>query len=162
MTGPHEMRRADREITDPARIDDLLKRGRFITLALVDGVEPYVVTLSYGYDSQSRRMYFHVAHAGHKLDVIAVNPRACGTVVLDGGYNQGECEHPFESVVVRGTLRIAEDPAEKRNAIRALVGHLEPDAETYWASRTWDLEDRLGGFKALMLDIESVSAKEGK
>jgi nitroimidazol reductase NimA-like FMN-containing flavoprotein (pyridoxamine 5'-phosphate oxidase superfamily) len=159
---PHAMRRTDREIGDPAHVESILTRGRFCTIALTDGEEPYAVTLSYGYDAPAGRLYFHVAHEGHKLDVIAGNPRTCATVVIDGGYIPGECEHPFESAVLRGTMRVVDDDAEKRHAIEVLVRHLEPDPEGYWASRSWALEERLGGFTALCLDIEEVTAKQGK
>ena len=158
----HHMRRHDREINDPGEIASLLRRGRYCTLALVDDGEPYVVTLSYGYDEAARRFYFHVAPEGHKLDVIERDPRACGTVILDHGYVTGECEHPFESVVLRGRLRVVTDDAEKRHAIATLVNHLEDDPEAYWNSRSWKLEDRLRGFAALCLEIDSITAKHGK
>lgn len=161
MTSPYHIRRSDRAITDPAEITSLLRRGRFVTFALVDEGAPYVVTMSYGLDQAGARMYFHAAHAGRKLDIIRRDPRACGTVVLDLGYNEGECEHPFESVVMEGTLRIVEDAEEKLAAIHTLVEHLEADADGYWASRTWDLTDRIGGFTALAFDIESATAKRG-
>lgn len=156
------MRRSDRAITDDATIERLLRDGRFVTIALADtDGEPYAVTLSYGYDPEAGRLYFHVAHEGRKLDIIARNPRACATVVADGGYNTGECEHPFQSVVLHGRMRIIEAAEEKRRAIETLVRHLERDAEGYWASRTWSLEDRLGGFTALAFEIEERTAKAG-
>jgi hypothetical protein len=46
--------------------------------------------------------------------------------------------------------------------MHALVNHLETDAENYWASRSWQLEDRLNGMTALCFDIEAVTAKQGK
>ena len=162
MSGVHEMRRSDREIVDPARIRSILERGRFITLALIDGDEPYAVVLSYGLDYAASRLYFHVARAGHKLDLIAANPRVCGSIVIEEGYTEGECEHPFESAIVRGALRVVGDPNEKRHAIGTLVNHLEPDPDGYWSSRSWNLDSRIDGFTALALEIESITAKEGK
>lgn len=161
MTSYH-MRRKDRAITDAQEIEALLRQGRFATFALVDEGAPYVVTLSYGLDTSGRRMYFHAAHAGRKLDIIRRDARACGTVVIDHGYNQGECEHPFESIVMEGSFRVIEDAEEKLVAIHTLVGHLESDAEGYWSSRDWQLEDRIAGFTALAFDIETLSAKRGK
>ncbi len=162
MSDRYHLRRADREIEEPDRIDGILLRGRYATFALVDESDPYVVTLSYGYDFSARRMYFHVAHEGHKLDVITRHPEVCGTVVIDHGYNQGECEHPFESVVMRGSMRVVSSAEEKRHAIHTLVTHLENDPDTYWSSRSWRLEQRLDGFTALCFEIESMTAKEGK
>lgn len=158
----HPMRRSDRQITDPEHIDSILARGRYASFALVDDRAPYIVTLSYGFDSESRRLYCHVAKEGRKLDIIARAPRACATVVIDGGYNQGQCEHPFESVVLDGTMRLVVDVAEKRHAMHVLVRQLEDDADGYWQSRDWTLEDRLSGLAVVALEIEGVTAKQGK
>ena len=50
---PHPLRREDRAITDPAEIDRILSEARFATSRLADGDEPYVVTLSCGYDARA-------------------------------------------------------------------------------------------------------------
>lgn len=157
----HHMRRQDRAITDAARIDSLLLTGRFATFALCDGAEPYVVTLSYGYDAEARRMYFHVAHEGRKLDIIRRNPVACGTVVHAGDYLHGECAHPFESVVLEGRMRIVEDAEEKQRALLTLVRHLEADPDRFWESRSLDDPRRTAKFTALCFEIAHVSAKAG-
>ncbi|MDP2401026.1 MAG: pyridoxamine 5'-phosphate oxidase family protein [Actinomycetota bacterium] len=156
------MRRTDRQITDEATIDRILRAGRYATVALARGDEPYVVTLSYGYDAPSRTLYFHVAHEGRKLDFIAANPKACATVVLDGGYVNGECEHPFQSVVMCGTMRMLEGAEEKIRAIHSLVDHLEENPKGYWDSRSWDIGTRLDGFTALAFSIDTLDAKSGK
>jgi len=161
MTPAYHMRRSDRAITDADEIMSILHTGRFATFALVDEGDPYVVTLSYGLDSSGSTMYFHVAHEGRKLDIISRDPRACASVVIDHGYNHGECEHPFESVVMEGVFRVVAGDNEKLTAMHALVDHLEADPEGYWASRKWQLSDRLAGFTALAFDIEAVSAKRG-
>ena len=158
----HPLRRSDREITDAETIDRILREGKFAVIALNDGLEPYVVTLSYGHDASANRLYFHVAHAGRKLDIIAKNPKGCATIVLDHGYTQGECEHPFESVVLFGEMRVVTDPDEKLHAIETLVGHLEADAAGYWSSRTWALDQRINGFTALSFDVAHMTAKQGK
>ena len=56
----HELRRADREITDPAEIDRILSAAKYATIALADGAQPYVVTLSCGFDAGRQRLCFHV------------------------------------------------------------------------------------------------------
>jgi nitroimidazol reductase NimA-like FMN-containing flavoprotein (pyridoxamine 5'-phosphate oxidase superfamily) len=157
----HHIRRTDREITDQNRIEELLLEGRFCSIALFDADGPYVVTMSYGYDAPNSRLYFHCAHKGRKLDAIAADPRACATVVLDRGYNIGACEHPFESVVLTGRMRIVDDPAEKLHGLRVLIEHLEKGPDAFPVSR---LEDsaRVKGVTSLALDIESRCAKQGK
>lgn len=160
---PYHVRRKDREITDGAVVDEILAAGKYATIALA-GDEPYLVTLSYGYDAESSRLCFYAATAGHKLDLIAADPRACATVVDDGGYNAGECEHFYRSVVMRGRMRVVTQPDEVRAAMRVLIGHLEaqPDVEKIWERTHLDTEKRLGTFHALVFEIESVTAKQGK
>lgn len=157
----YHVRREDRAITDLSRIHELLREGRYATFALCDGGEPYAVTLSYGFDAPARCLYFHVAHEGMKLDFIALNPQACGTVVLTDDYSDGECAHVYRSVVMRGTMRVVNDADEKTHALRTLVEHLESDPESYWASRRLDEPDRMSGFTALCFEIDSLTAKTG-
>jgi len=158
----HPMRRHDREITDPATIDEILSAGRYATIALCDGDEPYVVNLSCGYDAQRKRLCFHVATAGRKLDIIAKNPRASVTIVDDLGYKHGECAHPFRSVVMTGAMRLAEDAEEVRAGMRTLIGQLETpaDADAIFARHKLETDDGLKRFRLLILDIDSVSAKQ--
>jgi nitroimidazol reductase NimA-like FMN-containing flavoprotein (pyridoxamine 5'-phosphate oxidase superfamily) len=160
----HEMRRHDLEITDSAEIDRLLASARFATVALCDGDRPYLVTLSCGYDAAGCRLCFHVAPAGRKLDIIAKNPRGCATVVVDLGYQVGECAHPYASVVMSGQLRVLEDAEEIRAAMRVLIGRLEaPEAETaIWERNALDTADALARFKMLVFEIEDLSAKSGQ
>lgn len=157
----YHITRKDREITDQNRIEELLLEGRFCSIALSDADGPYVVTMSYGYDVQGSRLYFHCARKGRKLDAIAADPRACVTVVLDRGYKSGECAHPYESVVLTGRMRVVDDPAEKLHGLRVLMEHLEKGPDAFPVSR---LEDsaRVKGVTALAFDIDSRCAKAGE
>jgi nitroimidazol reductase NimA-like FMN-containing flavoprotein (pyridoxamine 5'-phosphate oxidase superfamily) len=160
----HELRRGDLEITDPAHVDRILANARFATVALVDGDEPYVVTLSCGYDSDRNRLCFHVAPAGRKLDIIARNPRACVTVVGDLGYKSGECAHPYESVVMTGRMRVVEDLSEAQDAMRTLIAQLESpsDVAAVWDRNSLDTAEGLGRCRMLVFEITDLSAKTGQ
>ena len=160
----HELRRHDLEITDRAEIDRLLNSAKFATVALADGEQPYVVTLSCGYDAVLNRLCFHVARQGRKLDIIARNPRACATVVADLGYLAGECAHPYASVVLVGRMRVLEDPADARRAMRTLIGQLESadDESAIWARNLLDTEAGLGRCRMLALEIAELTAKSGQ
>ena len=158
------IRRKDREIHDTADIDGILRAGRFVVVALADGDEPYAVTLSYGYDAEKRRLCFHAATAGRKLDIIARNPLACATVVVDNGYKVGECAHPYRSVVMTGRMRALEEPDEARDAMRVLVDHLESEQAS---EEIWDrngLTDDAAFTRITMLEfsIETLCAKQGE
>ena len=161
---PHPMRREDREITDPAEIGRILSEARFATIALADDDEPYIVTLSCGYDASAKRLCFHVAPAGRKLDVIAANPRGCATVIEDLGYKVGKCAHPFRSVVMEGRMRLLTDAAETRQAMRVLIGQLETadDVQRVFARNKLDDDASLERFRMLVFEIADTSAKEGE
>lgn len=160
----HELRRADREITDPAEIDRILSAAKYATIALADGAQPYVVTLSCGFDAGRQRLCFHVAPTGRKLDIIADNPLACVTVIEDRGYLAGECAHPFGSVVLFGRMRVLEDPEDVRAAMRTLIGQLESaaDESAIWERNELDTAKALERFRMLVFQIDDVSAKFGQ
>src|SRR5665647_2210039 len=121
----HHVRRHDRELTDPEALVSVLKRGRYAAVAMCDHGEPYVVTLSYGFDAGRHALYFHVAPEGRKLDAIAADPRVCATVVIDGGYEQGECKHNYESVVLTGRMAVVTGVEEARHGMRTLTDQFE-------------------------------------
>lgn len=157
----HPMRRMDREM-EPDECRSLLGRGRFSTLGLADADGcPYVVTLSYGFDADASRLYFHVARAGRKLDLAAANPRAAATVVDAGEYLDGRCAHPYESVVLEGRLRLVEDDGEREHALRTVLAQQESDAEAAWTRNHLDDPATWRRFAVLAFDIESSSGKRG-
>jgi hypothetical protein len=158
MEGHHPRRRRN-EIVDEAEIRSLLKEGKFVTIALCRGEEPYVVTLSYGWDEERERLYFHCANAGDKLDFVAANPRACATLVKDNGYMDGQCDHDYASLVIRGRIRVVTDLDEKKRGLGMMLEHLEKDPAPILARNIkndadWD------SVTILRLDIESVSGKK--
>ena len=155
------VRRADREITDTATIGTLLASGRWVTIAMARDGEPYLVTMSYGYDASGRALYFHSAHEGQKADWLAANPRVCATVVDDRGYRDGRCEHEYASVVLRGTMGFVGDPEERRHGMRVLTGQLESDPEAVFAKHRLDGDKVYERMAVLRLTIEEITAKQG-
>lgn len=123
--GTYHVRRGDRELTDLADLEAVLERGRYASIAMarlahglaIVSAEPYLVTLSYGYDSETYAMYFHTAVEGLKHEFIKANPNVCATVVLDEGYLSGECAHEYASVVVRGRLGVVSDSEERAQGL---------------------------------------------
>ncbi len=69
-----------RSPTLPRSTGSSQKRGGPTIATLLTDDQPYVVTLSCGFDAANRRLCFHVANSGRKLDIIARNPKACATV----------------------------------------------------------------------------------
>lgn len=157
----YHVRRRDREVADPEAISSILRRGRFTTLAMVQDGEPYAVTLSYGYDELAGALYFHLAREGRKVDAIAADPRVCGTVVIDGGYEPGACKHHYASVVFTGTVRLVEDPEELRHGMRVLITHLEDDPDAVWERNRLDGDNVYQRMSVARLDIGEITGKAG-
>jgi nitroimidazol reductase NimA-like FMN-containing flavoprotein (pyridoxamine 5'-phosphate oxidase superfamily) len=155
------VRRTERAIVEPQELDGILSRGKYAVLAMCRNEEPYVVTMNYGYDKAKGALYFHCAHEGQKLDFVRSNPQVCGTVVEDLGYVQGECAHAYQSVVLRGVMRVVEEAAEKRQAMDVLLHHLEEDPEPVRQGSLADsgAYDRVA---ILRLDIHDITGKRGR
>jgi uncharacterized protein len=158
----YHLRRADREITDPAEVSSILRRGLFTTIAMCQDGEPYLVTLSYGYDEARRALYFHTATTGRKLDALAADARVCATVVIDGLYEKGECRHSYESVVLTGSMSIVDDPEEARHGIRVLVTQLEDDPDDVWERQALDREETWRRLRVVRLDIDEITGKASR
>jgi len=114
----YHMRRKDKEITDSSEMKYILEKTLYVTLAMTKEDMPYLVTLSHGYDSKKNCIYFHSAGEGKKLDYLRSNPKVWGQAMLDLGYDMGECNHHYASVMFRGVTSFVEDEGEKWEIIK--------------------------------------------
>jgi nitroimidazol reductase NimA-like FMN-containing flavoprotein (pyridoxamine 5'-phosphate oxidase superfamily) len=128
MPGAH-MRRSDKEVTDPSELVKPLKEADYVTLALCMDNVPYIATLSHGYDEEANRLYFHCAREGKKVDILRANPVVWGQALIDGGYQQGSCNHLYHTAQFRGVVSFIEDPDEKRRALEIMVRRLDDAPE---------------------------------
>ena len=48
--------RREREVTDPAQIRELLDKSMIAHIGMVDGDEPYVVPMNYGYTMEDGKL----------------------------------------------------------------------------------------------------------
>jgi nitroimidazol reductase NimA-like FMN-containing flavoprotein (pyridoxamine 5'-phosphate oxidase superfamily) len=119
------MRRKDREITDRAEMESLLREAKVCRIAMTDGKEPYVVPLCFGYENSS--IYFHSALEGKKIAFLVGNPRCCIEVDDSGGPlpDKKPCswEFRYRSVICTGIAQFLEDPDEKRNGLNCIMQH---------------------------------------
>jgi nitroimidazol reductase NimA-like FMN-containing flavoprotein (pyridoxamine 5'-phosphate oxidase superfamily) len=157
----YHMRRQDRQITDEGSINEMLMNGKFAVIAMCNENEPYIVSLSYGYDKQQGTLYFHTGYDGHKMDFLKKNPNVCATIIQDGGYIQNECGHHYCTVVIRGKMNIVESQEEKKRGIETLIRHLEENPDKMLKK----LEDSNPLFEKtaiLRLKIENLTCKKGR
>lgn len=151
-------RRKKNEITDDEEKRKLLREGRYLCVAMCADGEPYIVTLSYGYDRADDSLYFHCANKGHKLDFLRKNPRVCATLVKDNGYLETKCDHDYESLVIRGSMRFLDELHEKKQGMRVILHHLENDPAPIEA-RALANDAAYAGLTMLKLRIESLIGK---
>jgi uncharacterized protein len=125
----HPLRRKDKKITDEAEVKAILHEARHVTIAMSIGDEPYLATLSHGYDEGKSCIYFHCAREGKKVEVLRANPRVWGQALVDNGYQQGSCDHLYRTAQFHGRVTFIEDQVEKKHALRVMIMHLDEDPE---------------------------------
>ncbi|MBN2328425.1 MAG: pyridoxamine 5'-phosphate oxidase family protein [Candidatus Omnitrophica bacterium] len=127
------MRRNEKEITDKAVIDSIIRRCEVCRLGMSDNGQPYVVPLNFGYDGQV--LYFHCAKKGRKLDILRKNNQVClefdmveRVVEADTACEWGTA---YKSVIGFGTARLIEDAQEKKKALDLLMAHYSNRSFSY-------------------------------
>jgi nitroimidazol reductase NimA-like FMN-containing flavoprotein (pyridoxamine 5'-phosphate oxidase superfamily) len=150
------VRRKDREITDPNEMRQVLKATKFVTVALCMDNEPYLVSLSHGYDETKNCLYFHCASEGKKLVYQKANNKVWGQAVLDFGVTE-ECDYAYTSVHFSGKMNLIEDLSEKQHAMDVLVRQvsLEPEAKLAKIKA-----ERLSSITMGRIDIDYMSGKK--
>ncbi|MGN0159082.1 MAG: pyridoxamine 5'-phosphate oxidase family protein [Brotaphodocola sp.] len=154
------MRRKDREITDQAKIQDIMDRCSCCRIGFYDNGQVYIVPLNFGYTKQEDHyvFYFHGAHEGRKIDLIARSPQV--GFEMDTNYKRKEaelaCEYSaqFQSVIGNGTVQIVEDSEEKREGLRLLMEHNT-------GKHDWQFDEHmLRAVTVFKLQVTSLSCKE--
>jgi uncharacterized protein len=160
MEAYHGMRRKEQEIKETAEMKAILAKTRYVTVAMCRDNEPYLVTLSHGYDEKQNVIYFHCAFAGKKIDFLKANNRVWGQAFVDRGYVQGKCDHLFSSVQFGGRVSFIEDEGEKRRALAVMIRQLEDEPEKV-------MDDKVTGARVATtnigrIDIEFLSGKRSE
>jgi len=152
-------RRVRNEILDEIELNNLVKTGNHITLALCADDIPYVVTMSYGFDNVNSCLYFHCANKGDKLEFINKNSNVCGTIIKDNGYLKTKCDHDYESLILRGKIFVINDLEEKKHALQVLLNHLEEDPKPIF-ERNINNDESYNKVTILRMNIESKIGKK--
>lgn len=155
----YHMRREDKEITEEALLKKIMKTTQHVTLAMSMNNEPYLVSLSHGYDENRNCIYFHCAPDGKKLDFLKANNNVWGQALLDFGYVQGECDNHYASVHFKGKVHFIIDQDEKLQAIKIMTLQLDKNPDARLAKlNTEKLKDITVG----RIDIEFMTGKKSK
>jgi len=155
----YHMRKKEREIKDKNILNRILRQGKYAIISMCRKNEPYIVTLSYGYDQKKNSFYFHCSPFGLKSDFVKSNPNVCATVIEDRGYKKGKCKHSYRSVVLWGKMHIIQNLKEKKYAIDVLLRHLEGGSDKY-KQESLQSDEAYKKVGILRLDIEETTVKQ--
>ncbi|MDH5439857.1 MAG: pyridoxamine 5'-phosphate oxidase family protein [Candidatus Bathyarchaeota archaeon] len=123
------IRRKDKAITDISEMKEILRTAKYVTLAMCLNDEPYLVSLSHGYDEERNCIYFHCAKEGKKIDILKANNLVWGQAIVDLGYVQGACDHLYATTQFGGRVTFVEDIEEKEHALRVMIESLDDNPE---------------------------------
>ena len=122
------MTRRERQVTDRDEIREILVKSKVVHIGMVDGDEPYVVPMNYGYtmdEDGHLTLYLHGATQGRKLDILRKNPKVFFSLECDVAPFSGDvaCRYgmAYRSLMGKGTAVFVEDPAEKIAAMVELM-----------------------------------------
>lgn len=102
------IRRKKKEI-DMNAAESLLLNSRCGVLAVNgDDGYPYAIPLNYVYDRETRKIFFHGARAGHKVDAVQACDKVCFTVYGNETVKEEPWAPYVQSVVVFGRCRLVE------------------------------------------------------
>jgi uncharacterized protein len=154
------MRRKDREITDAAKIKDIIMSCECCRLGFADGESVYIVPLNFGYKENGGQkiLYFHGAKEGRKADLIKKNGYA--GFELDTNHQLNEDENPcefsyrFQSVIGEGPVSVIQDARERKEALQFIMEH-------YSDKQGWNFSDAmLAAIVVFKLEVREMACKE--
>lgn len=115
--------RRELEITDMNEILGILDKCLIVHIGMIDGDEPYVVPMNYGYTMEDGQLtlYLHGATQGRKLDVMRANPKVffemnCEVTPFEGKL---ACQYgtSYSCLMGSGTAEVLEDVEAKKKGL---------------------------------------------
>ncbi|MFX0064129.1 MAG: pyridoxamine 5'-phosphate oxidase family protein [Candidatus Hermodarchaeota archaeon] len=153
-----DIRRKEKAITDKDEMSKILQIAQYITIAMCKDNQPYLVTLSHGYDKDRHCIFFHCAREGKKIDYLAANSIVWGQALVDEGYVQGACDHLYATTQFKGRVTFIEDIEEKKHALAVMIHALDSNPEKIIAEQL--KEKSVINVNIGRIDIEHMSGKK--
>jgi nitroimidazol reductase NimA-like FMN-containing flavoprotein (pyridoxamine 5'-phosphate oxidase superfamily) len=153
------MRRKEREITAIDEIEEIIGRCDVCRIALTDENSPYIVTMNFGYSGGSRKkLFFHTAREGRKIDIIGKNNHVCFEMDTDHDLLCGKeaCDFSmkYSSVVGWGDIFIVFDDEERRKGLDSIMKHYSTRTEFTYKQDVFDKTT------ILKLEIKTMTGKK--
>ena len=154
------MRRKEKAIENKEEMIAILEKSKYITIAMCENNNPYLSTLSHGYDREKNCIYFHCAREGKKIDILTKQNTVWGQALQDYGYAEGACDHLYATTQFKGKVTFIEDVKEKEYALRVMINSLEPNPQAVMDEQI--TEKSVKRVHIGRIDIENMSGKKAK
>ncbi len=149
------VRKKDREITDIDEIERVIRKAIRCLIGLVDGDEPYVVPVCFGYERNA--LYFHGALEGRKVELIKRNNKICFEIDTDVEVVKSEkpCKWAmqYKSVIGMGRAYILEKDEEKYYGLKLIMRQYSGGEFNFSKSE-------LDSVLVVRVDIRSITGKQ--
>ena len=151
------MRRKEKEITQKAEIESIIRTSQVCRLGLSQGGLPYIVPLCFGY--KDNNLFFHSAREGRKIDILSRNNQVCFEFDIDTQTHSGKTAcawgMKYKSVVGYGKASFVEDPEKKRKALDVIMGQ--------YADGAFEYSDKtLKETRVIKVEISSMTGKQSE
>jgi len=148
------MIRKDREITDRAYMDEIIRSSNVCRVAMSKDNVPYVIPMCFGYENNT--IYLHGAVKGKKIDILKSNPTVCIEFDINAGVLPAEKAKNFDmkykSVIACGKAVFLEDISKKRAAFNIIMKQ--------YSDKTFNIPDiALKHVTCLRIDIQEITCK---
>lgn len=156
------MRRKEREVTDGAKINEIIGRCDCCRLGFVDGDEAYIVPLNFvmAEENGKRVFYMHGAKEGRKAGLVREKGRCSfemdTTHQLLSADSACDFSYLYQSVMGKGSIAFVEDLEQKAAALNLIMGQ-------YSGRSDWSFPAEMLKRTGLMrLEVEELSCKENQ
>lgn len=143
---------------------DILHRNTSGVLALSGTAAcpyPYAVPLSYAYDGD-QTIVFHCAKTGDKMERLYADAHASFCVIDADDVVPEAFSTRYRSVIVFGTVKKTEDPAEILAGLQLLSDKYAPLQLVPKALRDKEIADGMPHVSVLVFHIDHITGKESK
>jgi uncharacterized protein len=149
------MRRKDKEITDRAEIEAILREAQVCRIALAENNQPYIVPVCFGYEPGA--LYIHSSPEGKKIAMIRANPRVCFELDFCDGIVKAERACSFgmryRSVIGFGRASILTAPAEKKHGLACIMRQYKGGMQEF-------SDEDVKHVAVIRISIESMTGKK--
>jgi nitroimidazol reductase NimA-like FMN-containing flavoprotein (pyridoxamine 5'-phosphate oxidase superfamily) len=139
---------------DKSEIEAVIEKAQTCRIAMVDGGQPYVVPVCFGY--REGAVFFHTKVGGRKMEALRRDGRVCVEFEADVEMRSGEmaCKFSFRyrSVIAFGRAVELHEPSEKVDALNVIMRH--------YTGRDWEFPaEKVARVGIVRIDIESMTGK---